>query len=74
MASLCLSHQDASIDMQRDLFRLLRDLDLSRSNHISLELSLREKHDDAIADSVSLSVQKLFMKEYFARNSYLYNI
>ena len=26
MISLCLSHQDASTDMQHDLFRLLRDL------------------------------------------------
>ena len=70
MISLCLSHQDASIDMEHDLFWSLRDLDLrsnfdldlSRSNHTSLELSLREKHDDAIADYLSLSVQMLFMK------------
>ena len=49
MASLCLSHQDASTAMQYDLFRSLRDLglrsnfdlDLSRSNHISFEASLR---------------------------------
>ena len=41
---------------------------------MSLESYLREKHDGAIADSLSLSVHKLFMKEYFARNSYLYNI
>ena len=69
MASLCLSHQDASTDMQHDLFWSLRDLDLRsnfdldllRSNHISFEASLREKHDDAIADSLSLLVQKLFV-------------
>ena len=50
MASLCLSHQDASTDMQHDLFRSLRDLDqrsdfdldLSRSNNLSLEVSTRE--------------------------------
>ena len=58
MVSLCLSHQDASTGMQHDPFRSLRDLDrrwnfdldLSRSNNISFEASLREKHDDAIAD------------------------
>ena len=80
MASLCLSHQDASTDMEQDLFWPLPELrsnfdpDLSRSNYTSFEASLREKHDDAIANSLSLSVQKLFMKEYFARNSYFYNI
>ena len=60
MVSLSLSLQDASIDMQHDLFRSLRDLDLrlnfdidlSTSNHTSLELSLRDKHDGAIADSL----------------------
>ena len=69
MASLCLSHQDASTD-KYDLFGPLRDIDLrsnfdlnfSRSNYISFEASLREKHDDVIADFLSLLVQKLFMK------------
>ena len=61
MASLCLSLQDAFTDMQHELFWSLRDLDLrsnfyldlSRSNHMSFEASLREKHGDAIADSLS---------------------
>ena len=61
MASLYLPHQDASTDMQYDLFwslcdlglRSNFDLDLSRSTYISLEVSLREKHDDAIVDSLS---------------------
>ena len=56
--------------MQHNLFRSLRDLDLrsnfdldlSRLNHMSSEASLREKHGDAIADSLSLLVQKLFGK------------
>ena len=54
------------VDMQHDLFWSLPDLDLrsnfgldlSRSNNIFFEASLREKHDDAVADSLSLSVQK----------------
>ena len=70
MASLYLFHRDSSIDMQHDLFRSLRDLDLrsnfdldfSRSIHISFEPSLREKHDDVITDSLSLLVQTLFVK------------
>ena len=78
MASLRLSHQDTSVNMQHDLFWSLRDIDLrpnfdlhlSKSNHTSLESSLREKDDDAIADSLSLSIEKLFLKEYFTRNSY----
>ena len=82
MASLCLSYQDTSADMQHELFRSLRDLDLmsnfdldiSRSNHIPFEAPLREKHDDVIADSLSLLVQKLFVKEYFTRSSYFVNI
>ena len=82
MASLCLSHQDASTDMQRDLFWSLRDLDLrsnfnldlSRIDNISLKAPLREKHDDAIANSLSLLVQKLFVKEYFACNIYFDNM
>ena len=73
MTSLCFSHEDASTDMQHDLFWSLRNLDLrsifdlnlSGSNHIPFEASLREKHD-VIADSLSLLVQKLFVKEYFA--------
>ena len=63
MASLCLSHQDASTDMQHGLFWSLRDLDLrsnfdldlTRSNHIPFEASLPEKYDDIIADSLSIS-------------------
>ena len=51
-----------------------RDLDLSRSNNISFKASLREKHDDAIADSLSSLVQKLFVKEYFACNIYFDNM
>ena len=55
MTLLCLSQQDTSTDVQHDLLWSLRDLDLrlnfdldlSRSNHISFEASLREKHDDA---------------------------
>ena len=82
MVSLCVSHQDASTDMQHDLLRTLRDLDLrsnfdldfSRSNHISFEASVRGKHDDAIVDSLSLLVQKLFVTEYFGQNSYFDNI
>ena len=70
MASLCLSHQKASTDMQHDLFWSLRNLDLrsyfdlylSRSDHISFEASLREKHDDVIADSLSLLVQSYLWK------------
>ena len=31
------------------------DIDLSRSNYISLETYLREKHDDAIADSIFIN-------------------
>ena len=58
--------------MQHDLFRSLGDLDLrsnfdldlSRSSHVYFELSLREKHGGVIADSLSLLVQKLFVKEY----------
>ena len=81
MISLCLTHHDASTDMQHDLFWSLRDLDLrsnfyldfSRSNHISFEASIREKHDDVFADSLSLLAQKLFVKEYFALNSYFDN-
>ena len=61
IGSLCLSHQDASTDMQHDLFRSLRDLDLLRSNNIFFEASLREKHDDA--DYLFLSVQKLGIRE-----------
>ena len=61
------------VDMQHGLFWSLRDLDL-RSNDISFEASLQENHDDAIADSVSLLVQKLFVKECFARNGYFDNI
>ena len=65
MASLCLSHQEASTDMQHAQFCSLHDLDLisnfdldlSRSNHIYFEGSLREKHDDVIADSLSLVIQ-----------------
>ena len=38
------------------------DLDLSRSNNISFEVTPREKHDGAIADSLSLLVQKLLVK------------
>ena len=63
MALLYLPHQDASTDMQHDLCWSLRDLklsnfdlDLSRSNNISFEASLREKHDDhddVIADYLS---------------------
>ena len=49
MASLCLSQQDATTDMQHDLFWALRDLDLW-STYISFETSLREKHDAAIVD------------------------
>ena len=64
------------------LFRSLRDLDLSsnfdldlsKPNHISFEVSLRENHDDVIADSLSLLVQKLFVNEYFACYSYFDNI
>ena len=82
MGSLCLSHQEASIDMQHDLFWSLRDLDLrsnfdldlSWSKYIYFEASPREKHDCAIADSLSLLVQKLFVKEYFSSNSYFDNI
>ena len=33
------------------------------SNHMFFEASLREKHDDAIADSLSLLVQKIFVKK-----------
>ena len=72
MASLCLSHQNGSIDMQHDLFRSLRDpylrlnfdIDITRSNSRSIYLSkrLREKHDDVIVYSLSLLVQKLFVK------------
>ena len=59
MAPLRLSHHEASTDMQHDLFWSLRELDLkanfeldlSKSNYISFEASLREKHDVAIADS-----------------------
>ena len=66
-----LAHQDASNDMQYDKFLSLRDidlrsnfnLDLSRSTCIPVKASLREKHDDAIADSLSFLVQKLFVKE-----------
>ena len=61
MAALRLSDQDASTDMQNDLFWSLRDLDLrsnfdldlSLSNHIHFEASLLEKHDDSIADYLS---------------------
>ena len=83
MALLRLSHQDASTDMQHDLFWSLSDLDLrsnfdldlSRSNYVSFKASLREKHDDAIADSLSyIQVPKLFVKEYFACNTYFDNI
>ena len=74
MASLCLSHQHASTDMQHDLFWSLRDLDLSRSNHIFFKASLREKHDNALADSLSVLVQKLFVKGYFACNIYFDNV
>ena len=82
MTSLCLSHQDASTDMQHGLFWSLRDLDLrsnldlefSRSSHVSFESSLWKKHDAAIADSLSLLDQKLFVKEYLARNSYFDNM
>ena len=70
MASLCSSHQDAATDMQHDLFWSLRDLDLrlnfdfnlSRLTHISFKASQRVKHDNAIDDSLSLLVQKLFGK------------
>ena len=70
MAFLYLSHQDASTNMQHDLFWSLHDLDLrsnfdldiSRSNHIYFEASLQEEHDDAIADFLSLLVQKIFVK------------
>ena len=72
-------HQDASTDMQHKLFRSLHDLDLrsnfdlnfSRSNYISFEASLREKHDGAIADALAWLVQKLFVKKYFAYYIYL---
>ena len=67
MASLCLSHQEASTGMQHELFRSLRDLnlrstfdlDLSRSNRISFEASLREKQADAIVNSLSLFLPSL---------------
>ena len=72
MASLSLCYQDASTNMQRDLFRLLRDLDprqnfdldLSKSNNTSFEASLRGNKDDIIADYLSLLLQKLFVNEY----------
>ena len=70
MDSLCLTHQGTSTDMHHDLFwslcdldlRSNFDLDLSRSNHISFEASQREKHDDVIADFLSLLIKKLFVK------------
>ena len=58
MASLYLSQQDASTDIQHDLFRSSRDLDLisnfyfdlSRSDNKYFYAIKREKHDGAIAD------------------------
>ena len=41
---------------------------------ISFESSLREKYDDAIADSLSLLVQRLYVKEYFACFIYFDNM
>ena len=78
VSSVCLFHQNTLTDMQHGLFWSICDLDLMskfdlallRSNHISFEVSLRETHDDVIADYLSLLVQKLLVKEYFTRNSY----
>ena len=36
MASLCLTHKDASPDMQHDLFRSVRDFDLRSSCDLDL--------------------------------------
>ena len=45
-----------------------------KSQNISLEAPLWEKHDDAIAIYLYLLVPKLFVKEHFARNSYFGNL
>ena len=48
---------------------------ISMMFHISTgQVSLQEKDDDAIASYFSLLVQKLFVKEYFARNGYFDSI
>ena len=58
MASLCLCHQDASIDMHMTNFGHYviltwgQTLTLTFQGQI-FEASLRQKHDDAIADFLS---------------------
>ena len=65
-APKCLSPPGASNDMQFDLLRSLRDLDLrsnfevylSRSNYLCFDSSRRDKYDGTHIISVSLKLQK----------------
>ena len=77
-APKCLSRPGASIDMQYDLLRSLRDLDLrsnfevdlSRSNYICFDSSRQDKHDGAHIFALSFIPQKLFAKNDFAEKQH----
>lgn len=71
MVSLCLYRQDASGDMQHDLFhesscdldlRSIIQLDLPRSKYTCSDVSWRVKHDGANIHPLSFLIQKLFAK------------
>ena len=74
-APKCLSPPGASNDMQFDLLRSLRDLDLrsnfevdlSRSNYISFDSPRRDKHDGTHIIAVCFKTKKLFAKQDFAQ-------
>ena len=75
-APMCLSCQDASYDVDHDLLRSFRDLDLrstfkvdlSRSNDIPFHSSRRGEHDGTIVIALTCSCQKLFAKNDLPSN------
>ena len=68
---MCSPRPGASYDMQHDMVRSIRDLDLrsrsridlSRSNHISFDSSRRGKHDGAIIFALTLKTTELLAKQ-----------
>ena len=72
---MCFSRRDASIDMQHNLSRSRRDLDLrsdfdldlSRSACMCFDASWQEEHDGVRIIPLTFLVQKLFVKNDFCQ-------
>ena len=79
MVSLYLSCQDASTDMQHDLFtsacdldlRLNIELDLSKSPCICFDAPCRKEHDGARVMPLAFLVRKLFAKTFCPKQLFL---